>query len=222
MRGFFRLAPILLILTLAMTACSSGKSDNQVQSYKETKSMVLDILKTEEAKKEMEKAAAEAQKKEDQNKLQVLSTGNGQMIQMAVKDVLTTTNSSKLLQDMMKDPKFAGDFAKAIEKENKQLHKDLLNDPEYQKSMFNALKNPEFEKMIMDIMKSAQYRQQINTVMEQSMQSPLFRVELMKIFKKVVEEEQQPKKSDEKKEGQEKDGGSEEDQKENQSVKESK
>lgn len=216
----FLLLPLLI-------ACGSGGSSegNNASGYKDTKSMVLDILKSEDGKKAIKNAAKtgdetatgmlQAQSaKSGGGKIQMLSTEDAQQLQLVVKDVLTADGSDKMIKAMMTDPKFAGDFAKALQKENKQLQKDLMKDPEYQKQMLDLMKNPDYEKLMIDNMKSAQYRQQVMTIMQEALQSPLYRLELMTLLKKVMEEEAQPKgqgkgKQQDKKSEQKQEGGGE-------------
>lgn len=190
--------PCFLLFGLLLGACGSGNSSSSesgMLSYKETKSMVLDILKSEEGQKTIKKAS---EKQEEQSgSIKMLGTGSGQQIKLAVKDVLTDPNYATTIKEMMTDPKFAGDFAKALKKENKQIQKDLIKDPEYQTQVINAMKNPEFEKMLLDTLKSTPYRKQTMTIMKESLESPLFRVELMELMKKVMEEESKPKKKSE-------------------------
>jgi spore germination protein D len=184
----------LVVIGLMLSSCGSDSSSSQAQNggYKDTKTMVLDILKTEDGQQAIltasQKAAAQ-----DGGQLKLLSAGDSQHIQLAVKDVLTDTSNNKFLQTVITDPKFAGEFAKAIQKEMKQLQKDLMKDPEYQQALISTMKNPDFEKMLLDTMKSTPYRQQTKTVIQESMQSPLFRLDLMNVMKKVLEEESQPK-----------------------------
>jgi spore germination protein D len=153
------------------------------------KAMVLDVLKTEDAQKAMSTAA-----KNQDKTLQLLSTGEGQQIQLAVKELLTTENHGlKMLEATMTDPKFAGQFAKAAQKNLKQIEKDLLKDPEYQKNLFEALNNPDYQKIILETMKSQKYRQQMQEVVRETLQSPLFKAELIAMFQKAVAEEMKPK-----------------------------
>jgi spore germination protein D len=186
-----RIIPIILVLIL-MTSCGSGNSSSQGQQgqgYKDTKTMVLDVLKTTEGQKAIQEAGHAQQDKS----ITLLSTGQGQQIQLAVKDILTQDTGSKMLEKTMTDPKFAGQFAKAIESNTKQLHKDLMKDPEYQKSMLEVMNNPEFQKILTTTMKSTVYRQQTMNVIQESMKSPLFKMQLMELLKKVVEEGVTPK-----------------------------
>ncbi|MGF9915702.1 spore germination lipoprotein GerD [Paenibacillus ehimensis] len=174
-----------------LTACGSDTQASSVgggNTYKDTKSMVLDILKTEDGRKAIQQATIR-----ENSKLQILSAGDTQQLQLAVKDVLADTENNQFLQKMISDPKFAGDFAKAIQKDTKQLQKDLLKDPEYQKAMMDAMKSPDFEMMLLDTMKGNAYRTQTKAVIQESLQSPIFRLEMMELMKKVLQEESMPK-----------------------------
>jgi spore germination protein D len=217
-----------LLLPLLIACGSGGSSEGSGTSgYKDTKSMVLDILKSDDGKKAIKEASktgdetaagliqAQSAQSGGGGKMQMLSAQDAQQLQLVVKDVLTSDGSDKMIKAMMTDPKFAGDFAKALQKENKQLQKDLMKDPEYQKQMLDLMKNPDYEKLMIDNMKSAQYRQQVMTIMQEALQSPLYRLELMTLLKKVMEEEAQPKggqgkgKQGEKKQEKKQEGGGE-------------
>ncbi|WP_409343389.1 spore germination lipoprotein GerD [Paenibacillus sp. MBLB4367] len=189
---WIRLIPVLLACLLLVSCGSGSGGQSQTQSYKDTKSMVLDVLKTEDG----QKAIKEASEKNKDKTAKLLSSGEGVQIQTAVKDVLTDPSNSKLIEKTMTDPKFAGDFAKAIQKSNKDLHKDLMKDPEYQKSMLELMNSTDYEKMLLSVMKSPQYRQQVMTVMEESLKSPLFKAQLMELFKKVAQDEMKPSEED--------------------------
>lgn len=185
-----RMVPVLLTVFLLMSCGSEQQSSQSAQSYKETKSIVLDILKTEEA----QKAIQEASEKNQDKTVKLLSTGEGQQIQLAVKDILTADEGgTKLLEKTMTDPKFAGDFAKATQKNMKQLHKDLLKDPEYQKALIEVMNNQDFQQLLIQTMKSQNYRQQTMDIVRESLQSPLFKAELIQLFQKAIQEETKPK-----------------------------
>jgi spore germination protein D len=188
----FRIAPLLLLLIL-LTSCGSDKSSQgqsaQGQGYKDTKTMVIDVLKTTEG----QKAIQEASKGEQDKSIKLLTTGEGQQIQLAMKDILTEDTGKKMLEKTMTDPKFAGQFAGAIQSNIKQIHKDLMKDPQYQKSMLELMNNPEYQKIVTTNMKNTVFRQQMMNVVQESMQSPLFKMQLMELLKKVVEEGVTPK-----------------------------
>lgn len=188
------MAPWLLILAV-LTACGQDQSGGGAPSYKEMKSMVVDILKTEEAQKAIEEVNKKQQEETGQTKImQMLESPQGEQIQYAVKEVITDPSYPKILQDMMTDPKFAGEFAKAVMKENKEIHKELMKDPEYQTLLLETMKNPEFEKMFIEVMKSTAYRQQMMTTITEAIENPIFKLEMMKLLEKALEEQSKPKK----------------------------
>lgn len=185
-----RLIPVLLMVILLATSCGNQQQPEQSsQSYKDVKSMLLDILNSEEGQKAVQQAA----NKNQDATMKLLSTGEGQQIQVAVKEVLTDPNYVQIIEQTMLEPKFAGDFAKSVQKYSKQLNKDLMKDPEYQKQMLELMNNAEFKNLVMETMKSPEYRQQTIKMMEESLKSPLFRVQLMELFRTVVQEESRPK-----------------------------
>ncbi|MGZ9587267.1 spore germination lipoprotein GerD [Paenibacillus marinisediminis] len=180
-------------LMLIVSACGMEPQASSNLNYKEVKTMVVDILKTEEGKK----AITEAQSGGSSGggmKTQALNPQQEEQIKTAVKDTLTSSEYKDVIEKVMKDPKFAGEFAKAINKENKNLHKDLIKDPDYQKSVGDIMKSPEVMKAYMDVTKSPEYRKQLMAIMKESMSSPLFKLEVMDLLTKVVQEELQPKK----------------------------
>ncbi|UKS25559.1 spore gernimation protein [Paenibacillus sp. HWE-109] len=183
-------------IALLLSSCGSDNSSqgqSQANTYKEQKTMVLDILKSDDGKKAISAANRSIMNGDvgangiaGQSQIKLLSANESLQLQMAVKDVLTAKENNMFLTDMMKDPQFAGDFAKAIQKETKQMFKELLKDPEYQKSLVEVMKNPDYEKMVLDVMKTASYRQQMMTVMEESIQSPLFRAHMVELLKSAI------------------------------------
>ncbi|BBI35996.1 spore germination lipoprotein GerD [Cohnella abietis] len=192
----------LLGIALMLTSCgqeSSGSSGGQM-SYKEVKSMVIDILGSEEAQKAMEKAST-AQYGESTLQMKSLTPSDQAQVRLVVKDVLTSPGYSQVLEKIMKDPKFAGEFAKAVSKDNKQIHKDLMKDPAYQKELVDMFKTPEMLKILSDSMKTADVRKLIMSSVSESMENPLFKLEIMKLLQSVVKEEltPSPDKKDEKK-----------------------
>ncbi|GGA04756.1 germination protein GerD [Paenibacillus marchantiophytorum] len=183
-------------IALLLSSCgtdNSSQGQSQANTYKEQKTMVLDILKSDDGKKAISAANRSIMNGDvgangiaGQSQIKLLSANESLQLQMAVKDVLTAKENNMFLTDMMKDPQFAGDFAKAIQKETKQMFKELLKDPEYQKSLVEVMKNPDYEKMVLDVMKTASYRQQMMTVMEESIQSPLFRAHMVELLKSAI------------------------------------
>ncbi|MDR6555277.1 spore germination lipoprotein GerD [Paenibacillus qinlingensis] len=195
---------VLPVISMAFLLASCGtdnssQGQSQANTYKEQKTMILDILKSDDGKKAISAANRSIMNGDvgtnsigGQSQIKLLSANESLQLQMAVKDVLTAKENNMFLTDMMKDPKFAGDFAMAIQKETKQMFKELLKDPTYQKSLIDVMKNPDYEKMVLDVMKTAPYRQQMMTVMEESIQSPLFRAQLVELLKSAIAQQSKP------------------------------
>ncbi|MEC0184477.1 spore germination lipoprotein GerD [Paenibacillus peoriae] len=217
-----RFVSMICVLGVALSGCGSDQSSGSPQnSYKETKTMVVDILKSDDGKKAIEEALTgqSSSSKEGQSgqsgegsggeggsggssggasggsmgMKMLMPTQSAEQMKVAVKDTLISPEYKKEIEKIMTDPRFAGEFAKAINSQNKQLHMQLIKDPSYQKSIESMLKSPELTKMYMDLTKTPEYRKQAMTVMHDAMQSPIFRLEVMNLLKTVVQEELQPK-----------------------------
>jgi len=191
---------LLAIVCLVMTSCSSGgqAQGTSQPDYKSVKDMVLDILQTEEAKTSMEKMMRDDRFK--QNIVMDEATVRTTLIQS-----MTNPNSTHI-KEAFKDPKFASTLAKSMKTEQKNLMKDLMKDPEYQEELITVMKDPEFEKNLMDLMKSSAYRRQTMQIMKESLQSPLFQAEMLKLMTKAQEDMTKPKELKPKK-GKGSDGG---------------
>jgi spore germination protein D len=202
----------LIGMSLMLVSCgtgSGGSSGGGQVSYKEVKSMVIDILGSEEAQKAMEKAST-AQYGESTLHMKSLTPSDQAQVRMTVKDVLTSPDYSQVLEKIMKDPKFAGEFAKAVSKDNKQIHKDLMKDPSYQKELVDMFKTPDMLKILSDSMKTTDVRKLIMSSVTESMENPLFKLEIMKLLQSVVKDELTPKPEKKKGQGGESGGGSSE------------
>ena len=125
--------------------------------------------------------------------MRMISAQSGDQIRMAVKDTLVSDEYKKEIEKIMTDPQFAGDFAKAINSESKQLHMQLIKDPTYQKAIQDMLKSPDVMKSFLELTNTPDYRKQSMTVMQEAMQNPLFRMEVLELLKTVVKDELQPK-----------------------------
>ncbi|WP_165822714.1 spore germination lipoprotein GerD [Paenibacillus montanisoli] len=184
----------LIVLTFILSSCGSAPTSTASEpiSYKDMKSMVIDILKTEDAQKALQESAT-ASLGGSGSGIKLLSVQDQEQVRLAVKETLVSPEYDKVIQKLMTDPRFAGEFSKAVNKQNKQIHKDLLKDPTYQKDLIQVMKSPEMDKMILEVLQSTQYRKQVMTIMQESMQSPLFRLEILDLLKKAVNEELKPK-----------------------------
>lgn len=197
-------------LILTLTACGGEQSSSSSQmGYKEMKTMVVDILKSDEGKKAVEEALTSGSGSEGSSvsglSMKMMPLQTTEQIRIAVKDTITAPEYQKEIEKIMTDPTFAGEFAKAINTQSKELHLQLIKDPTYQKSIEEIMKSPEMMKMFLDLTKTSDYRKQSMTIMQEAMQNPLFRMEVLGLLKTVVQDELQPKVQ---KKGEEKGGGS--------------
>ncbi|MDP4095913.1 spore germination lipoprotein GerD [Paenibacillus sp. P96] len=197
----YRLVCAILCIGIVLSGCGSDQNYASPQpSYKEMKSMVVDILKSDEGRKAVEEAMTSqgggstlgGNSGGTMGMKMLSSTATPSDLKTAVKDTLTAPEYQKEFEKIMTDPAFAGEFAKAISKKNKELHLQLIKDPSYQKSMQEMFKSPEVSAMLLDMTKSPEYRKQTMTVMQEAMQNPLFRLEVLNLLKTVVQEELQP------------------------------
>ncbi|MGN7457550.1 spore germination lipoprotein GerD [Paenibacillus pasadenensis] len=183
----------ILLAALSATLLSGCGAEpqsggGQQLSYKDMKSMVIDILKTEDAQKALQESQMSASGTSESG-IKMLSMQDAESVRMAVKETITSPDYDKVIKTMMTDTRFAGEFAKAVNKQNKDIHKELMKDPAYQKELIAAMKTPEMDKMILEVLMSGQYRKQVMTIMQESMSNPLFRVEILDLLKKAVQEE---------------------------------
>lgn len=204
------LLSIISAMMFVLASCGAEPTGgNEQVSYKDLKTMVIDILKTEDAQKALQESS---QKMSGISGMasKVLSVQDQEEVRLAVKDVIISPQYDKVIKKLMVDTRFAGEFAKAVNKENKKIHKELIKDPAYQADLVKVLKNPEMDKMILEVLQSTQYRKEVMSLMQESMQNPLFRLEVLDLLKKAVQEELKPsptEKVEKKKGGGEEEGG---------------
>jgi spore germination protein D len=191
---------VILSFVLILTACGGEQSSSSSGQggYKEMKTMVVDILKSDDGKKAVEEALSNPSSEGGGGgsggiSMKMMPLQTNEQIRVAVKDTLTAPEYQKEIEKIMTDPKFAGEFAKAINAHSKELHLQLIKDPSYQKSVGEIMKSPEMTKMYLDLTKTSDYRKQTMTIMQEAMQNPLFRMEVLDLLKSVVQEELQPK-----------------------------
>ncbi|MCJ8015035.1 spore germination lipoprotein GerD [Paenibacillus sp. KQZ6P-2] len=185
---------IIFGLSAILAGCGSQQSYAPPQAdYKEMKTMVVDILKSDEGKKAVEDAMKQGGGSTGGPSMQMMSAQAADQIRTAVKDTITSEEYKKEIEKIMTDPQFAGDFAKAISSQDKQLHMQLIKDPTYQKAVSDIMKSPEMMKMFLDLTKTPEYRKQSMTVMQEAMQNPMFKMQVMSLLQTVVTQELQPK-----------------------------
>ena len=198
-------ALILSCITTALAGCGSEPSGGggQTLEYRDMKQMVIDILKTEDA----QKALQEQSRISGVGGFQMLSATDQENIKLAIKEVLLSEEAKPLLVELMTDTRFAGEFAKAVNKENKQIHKDLLKDPSYRQDLVSVFKGPEMEQVILEALNSTNYRKRVVTIMQESLQSPMIKLQLYELLRQAVREELNPNQKNREKKQQSGDGG---------------
>lgn len=183
-RYLLRLVSIIGV-SFVLASCSAGQAQPSQPDYRNVKTMVLDIMETEDAKKALSRML------QDEKIKSQMMVDSETVRSTLIKTMASPSNTH--LKEAFKDPKFASTLGKSMKEENRKLLKELMKDPDYQKMMLDIMKDPEFEKNQLQLMKSAAYRHQTMQVMKESLQSPLFQEEMMKIMTKVTEEMIKPK-----------------------------
>jgi spore germination protein D len=168
---------------LVLTACGMETTPPATtSSYKETKSMVLDILKSEAG----QKAITEAQPIKSNA---IMQGQNNEVLRTTVTDVLTGPRAPSYIKNIMTDPTFAVSYAKAMEQQNKVLFKTMLKDPEYQNLLLGVMKDKQFEQLLIDVLRGKTYRTEAMQIFEDTLTLPKFRLELLKLVAKTKTEQ---------------------------------
>lgn len=175
-------ALLLGCMLLLVAGCASNQAQGQQSNYEETKKMLVDLLKSDDGKKAIQEVLTD----EDLKKEIVMDHS---VVKTAITEALTSKEAEDFWKEAFKDPKLTEAMAKGMQKENKQLLKDLMKDPEYQKMLMGVLKNPEMEKQVIEILKTQQMRDQISKVMVETFESPLMKGKLQDMLTKAVEEQ---------------------------------
>lgn len=187
-----RMIFIFCAMASLLLSCSSGGGGGSGQSsqmsYKDMKSMVLDILKSEDAQKALQESYTQTSGYSAQGAT-MLSASDQEEIRMAVKDVISSPDYDKVIKSLMTDAKFAGEFAKAVNDQNKDLHKELIKDPQYQEGLISAFESDEMKKVILDVLKTPEYRKELMSLMQESLKNPIFKMELLELMKQAVSSE---------------------------------
>lgn len=198
-----RVASLLVFsMLIFITGCASGETQaNNQGNYEETKKMVVDILKTDEGKKAIKDLIKDNEIKESLVMEQTF-------VKETIQSSLTSEEAEKFWKKAFEDPKFAESFAKSMKKEHEELIKNLMKDPDYQKSLLEILQDPQMEKEIIEAMKSQEFREEIKTVITETFESPLFKAKIQELLIKGAEEieKKQGGKEEEGKEGEGKEG----------------
>lgn len=172
--------PFFLALFL-LTACSGNEELGGRTNYDETKRMVIDILKTDDGKKAIKDVINDKEMKKNL----VLDQPE---ITKTIEQTLTSEQGKNFWEKSFRDPNFSHAFANGVKKENEQLLKSLMKDPEYQTMMLDILKDPDYEKEVMGLLKSKEYRQHLQKVMLETFDSPLYKKKIADLLVKEANE----------------------------------
>ncbi len=183
---------LLLVCSLLLAACGGKDADVGQPDYDQTKKMIVDILKTDEGKK----AVKDIMTDEDIKQELVMDQA---AVKNTVEKTLTSEKGREFWKNSLEDPKFAESMAKSMKKENEQLLKSLMKDPEYQGMLIDILKDPAFQDDLAQALKSKEFREQMREVVTDTLESPLYKARLEEIAQKATSE----KKGNEKKQNNE-------------------
>ncbi|MBU8880191.1 spore gernimation protein GerD [Bacillus sp. FJAT-29790] len=173
------LLPFLMIIFI--TGCGAKEARSGQMDYDQTKKMVVDILKTDDGKKAIQELMSD-------DKMKQKLVMDQAIVSDTIEKTLTSEKGTEFWKKSFEDPKFAESIAKSMKKENEQLLKDLMKDPEYRGMMIEVLKDPELEKEVTTILKSKKYREHLQTVVTDTFESPIFKAKIQDILLKAAEE----------------------------------
>ena len=101
--------------------------------YEETKKMVVDILKTDEGKKAIQEVLSDEKLKQE-------LVMDHAVVTETIQSTLTSEKGTEFWKKNFEDPKFAETMAQSMQKQNEQLLKNLMNDPEYRAKLIEIIK----------------------------------------------------------------------------------
>lgn len=193
-----RITPALFATTLLLTSCSMGgdqaasnesANDSSQQqtnsqqaskpSYPDIKAMVIDILHSKDGMNTLKDTISTPEFKR-----QAAITDAD--ISAAVEKALQQGQNKSFLADQMKDTTFAAAIVKASRQQMTEVQKQLMKDPEYQKSLLTLMASPEFQQTQLQLLKSPEYRKEVMKIMTEALQEPTFRLLFMDSMKEAV------------------------------------
>ncbi|MFK2826886.1 spore germination lipoprotein GerD [Bacillus sp. B190/17] len=174
----------LLLLIFSLAACGGGAADvgNAQMDYDATKKMVVDILKSDDGKK-----AIQEMMKDEKVKQQLVM--DQKIVAQTIEQTLLSKKGEEFWKEAFKDPKFASSIAKGMKKEQEELLKELMKDPQYQQMMLDIMQDPEYEKNVTKLLKSKEYREHLQKITTEIFESPLYKAKIQDILLKAASEE---------------------------------
>jgi len=177
-----KIATLLLIpMILLLTSCSGSETKAGQMDYDQTKKMIVDILKTDEGKKAIQDIMTD-----DKMKSQLIM--DQATVTKTIEKSLVSDKGKEFWKKAFSDPEFAKSYAKGMKKENENLLKSLMKDPDYQSMMLSILKDPEYQKQVLSLMKSKEMRKQYQDTMIETIDSPLFKAKMQTLLLKAAQD----------------------------------
>ncbi|MCZ8535551.1 spore germination lipoprotein GerD [Psychrobacillus psychrodurans] len=165
----------LLLLSLGLlTSCSSPATQ---PSYEENKKMFIDALQTEDGKKAIRTLLSDPQFKE----LLVLDS---EQVKTSVEQTMLSKEAEDFWKEVYSDPKFSETMAKSMVKQQEELMKALMKDPNYLKDLESFFSSAEMKKELAKVLESSDMRKEMQKVVEETIKSPLLQAK----WQKLVEE----------------------------------
>lgn len=166
----------LILLTIGLLAgCSS--SNSSTPSYEEMKKIVIDALQTEEGKKSIRKLL-------DDPEFQSMLVIDSDQVKKSVEQTMLSKDAEDFWKEVYQDPKFSEKMAKSMVKQQEELMKALMKDPDYLKDLESFFASADMKKELGKILQSTDLRKEMEKVVEETIQSPLLQTK----WQKLVEE----------------------------------
>lgn len=176
-----KIVMLLLFSTFLLLSACAGNPVDEKMDYDQTKKMIVDILKTDEGKKAIQEIMTDETIKQELIMDQAV-------VSDTIQKTLVSDKSKEFWKKSFKDPAFAKAYATGMRKENEDLLKKLMKDPDYQGMMLDILKDPEYQKVIQQQLKSKEFRKQIQTSIVETFDSPLFQAKIQDLLLKAADE----------------------------------
>jgi|SRR5690625_3972970 len=188
------LCSVLIALFIFSAGCANDQAAKQEMDYEKTKSMVVDILQTDEGKKALQDIIAD-----DEMKQHLIMESD--TVKDAITKALVSEKGAEMWKKLFEDPSFVESFNKSIAEEQKKLLKSLMNDAEFQKQMLELLQNPEISKQTLTLLKSQQFREHLEETIQQTIETPTFQSKIQDLLLKAAEKKKKSEESDKSGEG---------------------
>lgn len=145
---------LALLVALGLSGCGNKKTTKESSNYKDTKSMVIDILKTPEGKKAMKggqggsttqgtKSSSSSSSGDGEGDSS--SDGSGGSGGDSASGGGSGDSESKSSSGSSGMKAQSQDISKLVKEENKKAMKTMSSDPEFQKAIIAGMKTPEFQ-----------------------------------------------------------------------------